>query len=224
MTDTTRLTPHAAWSTLFDALSAGFTYPGRALVDALYSGDFIAVIHEAITALPCRDSLPTTCQALESGIAVIRLDGRLADLESDYIALFDSNHERPPAHPYAHLYIETDHISLLRRLQTLYHDAGIRLKAGEGADQPDHLAVQLEFTAWLHQQLDGTDAVSEAARCEQLNTVVLAMCNELAWVGGFLNAFAVLPAHDFYHPLAGLLTDALTCHVSACSADTLPAR
>jgi len=192
-----------AYAALYDLLSEAFAYPNAEFYAALQSKDFPARLSDAFGALPETPALSAAHAALQAAVATTLIDCPFQKLESEYIALFDANRELPTVHPYARLYGEqvVNPAMLLQRLQAIYREQGLALDADNGAEQADHLTVQLEFMALLFQRLAQTP--EDAAAQEEAK----AFLAELAWLPRFVAALddrGGVP-HWLYHPLAHLL-------------------
>jgi TorA maturation chaperone TorD len=191
-----------AYATLYDLLSESFAYPSAGFYAALQSRDFTAKVSAALGALSDTPALSTTHAALQAAVETTLADYPLLQLESDYIALFDASRELPAVHPNARLYGEqsVNPTALLQRLQAIYREQGLVLDAERGAEQADHITVQLEFMALLFQRLAHTP--DNATALEDANSFL----SQLAWLPRFV---AMLDErgmpHRLYHPLAHFL-------------------
>lgn len=191
-----------AYATLYDLLSESFVYPGADFYAQLQSGLFAAKLGAALSALADPPALSAARTALLNAVEATLADCPLPQLESDYIALFDASRELPAVHPYARLYGEqsVSPAALLQKLQAIYREHGLALGTDRGAEQADHITVQLEFMALLFQRLAQTpdDAAAFAA--------VQAFLPQLAWLPRFVAMLDDRGApHPFYHPLAHFL-------------------
>ncbi len=191
-----------AYATLYDLLSEAFAYPNTEFYAALQSKDFASSLSDTLGALPDTPALRAAHAALQSAVATTLTDCPFRQLESEYIALFDANRELPTVHPYARLYGEqvVNPAMLLQRLQAIYREQGLVLDADNGAEQADHLTVQLEFMALQFHRLAQTPedaAVQEDAK---------AFLSQLVWLPRFVTALDDRGTpHWLYHPLAHLL-------------------
>ncbi len=198
----------AAWASLYNAVSVAFAYPSQRLYEALRDGSFIHIVMEAMAVVPMATS---ECLALQSGVADTVNSRTLIELETEYISLFEANQDLPPLHPYAHLYDpkEADRISMLRRLQSIYREYGLILKSDEGADQPDHLTVEVEFLAYLHNLLSAALAGEQGRTVAALEKGLRSFQKELEWVPTFVSLLEKRSNHPFYVPVGHLLTSML---------------
>jgi len=191
-----------AYATLYDLLSEAFAYPNAAFYTVLQNKDFPASLSGALGALPDAPALSTAHAALQAAVATTLIDCPLLQLESEYIALFDANRELATVHPYARLYGEqiVNPALLLQRLQAIYREQGLMLDADNGAEQADHITVQLEFMALQFQRLAQTP--EDAAVQAEAKAFLL----QLAWLPRFVTALDDRGTpHWLYHPLAHLL-------------------
>jgi len=192
---------YLAYGTLYDLLSEAFTYPSTEFYAALLSKDFPARLSDALGALPETPALSAAHTALRAAMETIS-DCPQLQLESDYIALFDASRELPVIHPYARLYGEqiVNPAILLQQLQAIYREQGLVLGDDHGAEQADHITVQLEFMALQFRRLAQTP--DDAATQEDAR----AFLSQLAWLPRFVVALDERgTSHWLYHPLAHLL-------------------
>jgi TorA maturation chaperone TorD len=199
---------YPAYATLYDLLSAAFSYPRADLYAALQSNVFMEKVTVALGALPDVPALNAAEGALRAAIETTLADCPLLQLESDYIALFDANRELPVVHPYARLYGEQllNPTALLQRLQAAYREQGLELDTERGAEQPDHITVQLEFMALLFQRLAQTP--DDAAALEDAKSFL----SQLAWLPRFVAKLDERgKPHWLYSPLAHFLAALHAC-------------
>lgn len=194
---------YQAYATLYDLLSESFAYPRAGFYAALQSNDFMATVKAALGALPIiTPALSAVHAALQTAVETTLIDCPLLRLESDYIALFDASRGLPAVHPNARLYGEqaVNPSLLLQRLQAIYRAQGLTLDAERGAEQADHITVQLEFMALLFQRL--AHAPDDATALEDAKTFL----SQLAWLPRFVAALDERGMrHRLYHPLAHFL-------------------
>jgi TorA maturation chaperone TorD len=193
---------YLAYATLYDLLSESFAYPGAEFYAKLHSGSFTAKVSAATVALADTPALRGAQTALQAAVESTLADCALSQLESDYIALFDASRDQPAVHPYARLYGEQslNPAVLLQKLQAIYREQGLALDADRGAEQADHITVQLEFMALLFQRL--AQAPDDAAALDAVN----AFLSQLAWLPRFVVMLDERGfSHWFYHPLAHFL-------------------
>lgn len=193
---------YLAYATLYDLLSESFAYPGNKFYAALQNKDFTSRVNAAVSALSDAPALRAAHTALQTAVESTAANCPLSQLESDYIALFDASREVPAMHPYARLYGEhlVNPAVLLQKLQAIYREQGLVLDADNGAEQADHITVQLEFLALLFQRLALTP--DDPAALEDARDFL----SQLAWLPRFVAMLdeRSLP-HQLYHPLAHFL-------------------
>jgi len=207
-----------AW--LHDTFSIAFTYPGPELIASLGDGSFISEIGHCIGSLNNPGPLSTALKAFEKELDSFPRDYSGEQLESDYLALFELNKEQPPLHLNAHLYSDgnPNPVTVYQRLIETYRSAGIEPREGEGVENPDHLAVQLEFQAYLYRLLAGSLHGETDQTTEQIQGAIHSFRKELAWVHTWLVALEQLGSHSLYVPLGRLLWVVLDT-TAPCTAD-----
>lgn len=215
---------YEALAVLYDLFSLGFAYPSVELRAELEDGGFVQQLRRCTEALACPASIADTVEQLQQRLQA-QSDEQLSNhLESDYIGLFELSKELAPLHLYAHLYVEgsPNPVILYRHLLAIYRESGIELKQGEGAEQPDHLTVMLEFLAYLYrlraQAQEGENGYSTA----RLEEACRAFHKELAWVRVWLDAMEKRDPHPLYTGLGRLLWQVLEYTESISGQDARP--
>ena len=212
MHDATRTPEQAlAGALLFDTLSAGFRYPDAELYATIADGRFSQTLAMALGELAEADSWLSLLDDLTAGIATL-LDQGHARLQSDYIALFDTDRSTTPVRLYAHLYSDSQEsqLILLQRLQATYHAQGIVITSGRHAEQADHLCVQLDFFALLQHRLhQALSASPPAADTLAIAAAIAGFRQELSWIPRLAEQFMARCSHPFYTPLCHLLVFAI---------------
>jgi TorA maturation chaperone TorD len=200
-----------ALALIYDTLSVGFAYPDKKLYGVLDDGGFIAGIKEATSLLPEYPGLGAAAEKLAAGVSETLATHDLLQLETEYIALFDVNLSETPLHPDSQLYDpkKTDRAAQLHELQRIYRDGGMALKTGEGAEQPDHITVELEFMAYLHEQrrLAETNVQDDAA--SKWEQAIQRFHPRLGWIPRFVEQLEGRTDHPFYVSLGILLVQLL---------------
>lgn len=196
-----------ALALIYDTLSVGFAYPDKKLYDVLDDGGFVAGIKEATSLLPEYPGLAAAAEKLAAGVSKTLATHDLLQLETEYIALFDVNRSETPLHPYSHLYDskKTDRTAQLRELRRIYRDDGMALKSGEGAEQPDHITVELEFMAYLHDQC----RLAEANAASKWEQAIQRFYPHLRWIPRFVGQLERRTDHPFYVSLGILAVQLL---------------
>jgi len=184
-----------------------FSYPSQDFFTALSEGHFIRKIKEAITELSDRPTLIFSCNALAKGVADVMEISTPVDLESDYVGLFKLNKQDPPLYLNGHLYMDGKRnlIPMMERLQEQYQSFGMEWKIDKGSDQPDHLAVELKFMAYLYNEYAGATQGEAKWPMGKIRAGVVSFQNEMAWVSEFVEALARRSNHPFYVPLGRFL-------------------
>lgn len=184
-----------------------FSYPNQDFFTALSEGHFIQKINEAIAELTDGSTLIFPCNALAKGVADVMEISTPVDLESDYVGLFKLNKQDPPLYLNGHLYLDERRnlISMMKRLQEQYQSFGMESKINEGSVQPDHLTVELEFMAYLYNEIAGVTEGKTKWPMRKIRDGVLSFQNEMAWVPKFVQALAQRSNHPFYVPLGRFL-------------------
>jgi nitrate reductase assembly molybdenum cofactor insertion protein NarJ len=203
----TRTAHNEAVAWLHDTFSIAFTYPGPELIASLGNGSFVRETRQCIGLLSDPDPLFRALQAFEKVLDVLPPDLASEQLESDYLALFELNKEQPPLHLNAHLYSDdnSNPVTVYQRLIETYQSAGIEPRNGEGVEEPDHLAVQLEFQAYLYRLLAQSLHGQTDQTTEWIEATINSFRKELAWVHKWLVALEQLGGHPLYVPLGRLL-------------------
>ena len=168
-------------------------------------------LKQAITELTDAGALLFPCNALEKGVLETVEISTPVDLESDYVGLFELNQQNPPLHLNAHLYLDSERnlIPLRRRLQELYQSFGMELKLDAGAEQPDHLTVELEFLAYLYNECVRAGVGEGKWPLEKVSDGITSIQKELSWVPAFVNQLEHRSNHPFYVPLGRFLVAVL---------------
>lgn len=201
------ISEYSSLATLFDALSVAFSYPTTAFYDALCNNDFYHVITENVELLSWSELFADHLIAVNQGIAATIAENSLETLGSTYIGLFEMNQNEPVLHLYGHLYnaIETNRIQRMQQLQAIYHRYGIELDPNIVADQPDHLAIELEFLAFLLQSRSQITFGKTDAAVVSLETDIRLFLQELKWVKPFVDLLLKRRSQAVYCALAELL-------------------
>jgi TorA maturation chaperone TorD len=197
----------AALAALFDLVSMGFAYPGQDLYRALIDGRYIEAVESNVALLGNPPELVMALQALAAGLKGLAEDCSHRQLETEYNALFELNRDEVPLHLNAHLYMEgrPDPVPIYRRLQQIYREFALELNTEKAAESPDHLAVELEFVAYLYDLLQLTLCGEREDSVERIRQGLAVFFRELDWVGNFIDALEKRSGHPFYLPLGNLL-------------------
>lgn len=196
-----------ASSSLYDLLALGFSYPDQELYDALTSGSFGADAAANVALLENSVPLDDALEQLLAGIRLVADTYPRDKLESEYLELFELNLNQAPLHLNAHLYAQgqTDPVPMYRKLQGMYRDFGLELKADPRVESPDHLTLQLEFLAYLYRLLGVMLRTREHNKAARVREGIDTFLAELAWIYRFVELLQDRSAHPFYVPLARLL-------------------
>jgi TorA maturation chaperone TorD len=197
----------AAFAVLFDLVSMGFAYPGQDLYRALTDGRYIEAAESNVVLLGDPPPLVEALQSLAAGLKTVASDYSHRQLETEYNALFELSRDEAPLHLNAHLYMEgqTAPAAVYWRLQKIYREFALELNAEEATESPDHLAVELEFVAYLYDLLQLTLSGEREDSVERIQRGLAAFFDELDWVDSFIDALQQRPGHPFYQPLGNLL-------------------
>jgi nitrate reductase assembly molybdenum cofactor insertion protein NarJ len=202
--------PVIGQSILLDTLSWAFAYPYPKFYQELANGGLLEKLTQGCLLVNAVDSLEHELNDVAAGIENIRNNHSLAELETDYIALFEINRDLPPLHLNSGLYQQgkTARLETLQRLSRLYHDHGLMME--QGAEQADHLVVEMEFLAFLYRclaQLPQADTdTSKEIILRDINTLI----SELEWVEALASELELRGGHPLYVPLGRLLATLLT--------------
>ncbi len=193
-------TNKALW---LDFLSRAFAYPDQGLLRWLEQ-DGIPFLRAGIDDPAGAIPAPQVGSLLREAQRLVAASDRRA-IESDYIALFELNPKQPPVRMYGGLYrSEEERLPLLQRLSTLYREYGLEL--AEGAEQPDHLTVELEFLSFLYRSV-GDPQQDESGR-GKLQSDITFLERHLLWSREF--ARQLEDRHPFYRSLSQLSLAILT--------------
>lgn len=193
-------TNKALW---LDFFSRAFTYPDQRLLGWL-ERDGIPFLHTEVDDPAGSLPAPLIGSLLREMQQLTAASDRRG-IESDYIALFELNPEQPPVRLYGGLYRnEGERLPLLRRLSAMYREYGLEL--AEGAEQPDHLTVELEFLSFLYRSL--ADPQRDEAERGKLQSDIVFLGQHLLWSRELLQQLE--GRHPFYRTLARLLVEILT--------------
>jgi TorA maturation chaperone TorD len=186
-----------------DFLSRAFAYPDQRLLEWLEQGG-IPFLRAGIADPAGSIPAPQAGSLLREAQRLVAAPGRQG-IESDYIALFELNPKQPPIRMYGGLYRgEEERLPLLQRLSALYREYGLEL--AEGAEQLDHLTVELEFLSFLYRGM-GDPQRDEAGR-RKLQSDIAFLERHLLWSREFARQLA--DRHPFYRSLTQLLEAILT--------------
>ena len=197
----------AALAALFDLVSMGFAYPGQDLYRALNDGRYLEAAESNVALLGDPPALVEALKALAAGLKTLANDYSQRQLETEYNALFELSRDEAPLHLNAHLYMEgrPDPVPVYRRLQKIYREFALELNAEKATESPDHLAVELEFVAYLFDLLQLTLCGEREDSVERIRHGLAAFFEELGWVENFIDALEQRSPHPFYLPLGNLL-------------------
>ncbi len=197
----------AALAALFDLVSMGFAYPSQDLYRALIDGRYIEAAESNVALLGNPPALVEALQSLAVGLKTLAVDYSHRQLESEYNALFELSRDEAPLHLNAHLYMESrpDPVPVYRRLQKIYREFALELNDEKATESPDHLAVELEFVAYLFDLLQLTQCGEREDSVERIQHGLSAFFDELAWAEKFIDALERRSGHPFYQPLGNLL-------------------
>ena len=193
-------TNKALW---LDFFSRAFAYPDQRLLQWLEQGG-IPFLRAGIADPAGSIPAPQAESLLREAQQLVAASDRQG-VESDYIALFELNPKQPPVRMYGGLYRgEEERLPLLQRLSALYREYGLELAGG--AEQPDHLTVELEFLSFLYRSVD--DPQQDEAGRGKLQSDITFLGRHLLWSHEFARQLA--DRHPFYRSLAQLLVEVLT--------------
>ncbi len=197
----------AALAALFDLVSMGFAYPSQDLYRALTDGRYIEAAESNVALLGNPPELGAALESLAAGLKTLAGDCSQRQLEVDYNALFELSRDEAPLHLNAHLYMEgrPEPASVYRRLQKLYREFALEMNVEKATEPPDHLAVELEFVAYLFDLLQLTLCGERKDSVERIQQGLAAFFTELDWVDNFIDALEQRSGHPFYLPLGNLL-------------------
>jgi TorA maturation chaperone TorD len=197
----------AAFAALFDLVSMGFAYPSQDLYRALTDGRYIEAAESNVALLGNPSALVEALQSLAVGLKSLAGDYSHRQLETEYNALFELSRDQAPLHLNAHLYMEGKPapVPVYRHLQKIYREFAVELNAEKATESPDHLAVELEFVAYLFDLLQLTLVGEREDSVERIQHGLSAFFNELDWVEKFIDALEQRSGHPFYLPLGHLL-------------------
>ena len=128
-----------ARSALYLALAGALAFPDPALAPAVADGSLHSLLGRRARALPY--PLPPPPAALAEPTV------GAAELESEYIRLFDVGPGGPPCPLYGGVY-QGDRMQTMEEVTRFYHFFGLRLAPGP-AELPDHATTELEFMHYL---------------------------------------------------------------------------
>jgi TorA maturation chaperone TorD len=204
----------AALAALFDLVSMGFAYPSQDLYRALTDGRYIEAAESNVALLGNPPVLVGALQALAAGLKTLSKDCNHRQLETEYNALFELSRDEVPLHLNAHLYMEgrPDPVPVYKRLQKSYREFALELNPEKATESPDHLAVELEFVAYLFDLLQLTLVGEREDSVERIQRGLAAFFEELGWVENLINALEQRSAHPFYLPLGNLLRALIRQH------------
>jgi len=146
--------PNIIFSRLFEALAACLHYPRKALAEALISKELVDSLKKATNSLsPSSTPLLEGLDLIEQYVAEASSKGVEAvqqELAIEYTRLFINAYPMVPCPPYESFYVDGGFLAQAstRDVARLYAEAGYRLRPWF-KDLPDHIAVELEFTAIL---------------------------------------------------------------------------
>ncbi len=197
----------AALAALFDLVSMGFAYPSQDLYRALTDGRYTEAAESNVALLGNPAPLVEVLKPLAAGLNTLADDCTHRRLETEYIALFEHGRDEAPLHLNAHLYMEgmPDPVPVYRDLQKIYCEFAVELNTEKATESPDHLAVELEFVAYLFDLLQLTLGGERKDSVERIQHGLTAFFDELDWVGNFVDALEQRSVHPFYLPLGNFL-------------------
>jgi DMSO reductase family type II enzyme chaperone len=130
----------ASRSRVYQLLAMAFSFPDEDFFDAIADGTFAAAVARACAALPYD----------LGGLSGLDLAGAAtsyADLESEYIRLFDVGAAGPPCPLYGGVYIG-DRMKTMEDATRFYNFFHLRLSP-QMHELPDHITTELEFLHYL---------------------------------------------------------------------------
>lgn len=208
----TRIATSAAFAVLYDLLSTAYSYPDRDVLEVLADSK----LQQHIEQIGC-ESLTQAAEMFGIAQKDFAQPVEQAQLESDYISLFELNAQQQPLHLNGCLYTDgkSEPVPVYQRLITIYREFGIELRDGEGVERPDHLTVQLEFMGYLYQLLGRALRGESNQTVESIEAGINAFHSELSWVPRWLALFNQRGVHALYTPLGRMLEALLQCSATA---------
>lgn len=197
------------WATAIRGLARGFTYPDADWVSALLDDRWPTTLAEVLKPLGVRSrkvaravkTLPT------EPIAALQA------LQLEYTYLFINAVPHVPAPPYASAYTGQRHLmgEPAEAALRAYREACLSL--AENCDVlPDHLAVELEFLAWLNEQAvaawDAGEEEQAQTRADQQRTFL--RDHVQPWLPRFCRRVEEAARVPFYRELARLTASLLS--------------
>ena len=181
---------------IYQALVKGLAYPSEEFMAQAW----LAALAEALEIV----SLP----ANEVATAWQDLNGDLQALQIEHTRLFINGVPRVLAPPYASVYAEGGQLmgQPAERALRAYQEAGLTLSAAAHA-LPDHLAVELEFMAYLGRAALAAKEQGDTAQAELMRQRSAAFLNEclLPWAPAWRQRVEESARLAFYPALAGLV-------------------
>jgi TorA maturation chaperone TorD len=152
-------------TTLYSLCAHGLNYPDEALASTLKEGEFESTLRQALAGLG--RSEPDILRELSGhyGNTVLTPEALLLELERDYTWMFFASKPRV-AYLFESVYSEGRlYQESTFQIARLYHAAGLKIEEAFKLP-PDHIAVELEFMAYLaFQEMEGLRA-GEAERAD----------------------------------------------------------
>ena len=194
------------WLAALRGMARGFTYPDARWLATLRDGSWCAALAEVL------GPLGLSAKGMERAIAALSSDqvAALLDLEVEYTYLFINAVPHVPAPPYASAYSDQGLLMGEPAAEAMraYRAAGVTL-ADDYDNLPDHLAVELEFVAWLGEQaIEAWEAGDGEKAQERLTQQEAFLRHHLSWLPAFLDRLEEAARIPFYREL-GLLTRSL---------------
>lgn len=204
-----RLNAAAAGAALYSLLAHALNYPDKELVESLCRGDYVGETREALNILGIK-GLEDCLEALQKEYADSKAapEDLLLDIEKDYTWMCYASKPRRLVYLFESVYNEGklfDESTF--QIARLYYEAGLKI----GDDfrlPPDHIAVELEFMAFLcFKEIEGIKAgdskISEYAVLLQNRTLDEHLCKFALSVAGNLGQHAKT---SFYRSVAQVMT------------------